>query len=158
MCLRGVSLFSAFSCLFTIFKNKLRLGCILALPTLGQKCIFSELQPKQISNFDLGHPVVSQDLNRKENASSSIILILFRLISGLYLVHDIAQLRYVTGTVSLPLVDTFLSKSFLSNDEQISKCMSVVQNVIEKLALVINLVHFIMYQTQIQSTVNLLFL
>ena len=30
---------------------------ILALPTKGQKCIFSELQPKEISNFNLGHPV-----------------------------------------------------------------------------------------------------
>ena len=30
---------------------------ILALSTWGQKCIFSDLQPKEISNFDLGHPV-----------------------------------------------------------------------------------------------------
>ena len=30
---------------------------ILALPTWGQKCVFSELQPFEIANFDLGHPV-----------------------------------------------------------------------------------------------------
>ena len=31
---------------------------ILALPTCGQKFILSELQPFEIANFDLGHPVV----------------------------------------------------------------------------------------------------
>ena len=65
MCLGGVSLFSVFSCLFTIFSCLFTIfqikltppKHILALPIQGQKCIFSELQPKQISNFDLGHPV-----------------------------------------------------------------------------------------------------
>ena len=72
MCLRGVSLFSVFSCLFTIFSCLFTIfSClftifqikltppkhILALPIQGQICISFELQPKQISNFDLGHPV-----------------------------------------------------------------------------------------------------
>ena len=30
---------------------------ILALPTWGQKCIFSESLPIELANFDLGHPV-----------------------------------------------------------------------------------------------------
>ena len=38
-------------------KNWTPLKRILALPTWGQKCIVSELKPKDISNFDLGHPV-----------------------------------------------------------------------------------------------------
>ena len=32
----------------------------MALPTWGQKCIVLELEPKDISNFDLGHPVLIQ--------------------------------------------------------------------------------------------------
>ena len=36
---------------------------ILALPSWGQKCIFSELQPFEIANFDLGHPVVWHKLS-----------------------------------------------------------------------------------------------
>ena len=31
---------------------------ILALPTWGKKCVFSELKPFELANFDLGHPVV----------------------------------------------------------------------------------------------------
>ena len=39
-------------------KNKCRpLKHILALPTWGQKCVFSELWPFELANFDLGHPV-----------------------------------------------------------------------------------------------------
>ena len=30
---------------------------ILALPTWAQKCISKELQPFELANFDLGHPV-----------------------------------------------------------------------------------------------------
>ena len=30
---------------------------ILAVPTWGQKCVFSQLQPFELANFDLGHPV-----------------------------------------------------------------------------------------------------
>ena len=45
--------------MFTICQNNWTLlKRILALPTWGQKCIVSELYPKDISNFDLGHPVV----------------------------------------------------------------------------------------------------
>ena len=32
---------------------------ILALPTWGQRCIFSELWQFEIANFDLGHPVLT---------------------------------------------------------------------------------------------------
>ena len=39
-------------------KNCRPLKRILTLPTWGQKCIVSELYPKDISNFDLGHPVI----------------------------------------------------------------------------------------------------
>ena len=43
-----------------IFKNWKKLPPlkrILALSTWGQKCLVSELQPFEIRNFDLGHPV-----------------------------------------------------------------------------------------------------
>ena len=43
-----------------IFENLKKLPPlkhILALPIWGHKCIFSELQPFEIANFDLGHPV-----------------------------------------------------------------------------------------------------
>ena len=44
MCFGGLHLFSFFSCLFTIFKNKWRpQKHILALPTWGHKCIFIKL-------------------------------------------------------------------------------------------------------------------
>ena len=70
MYLGGVSLFWFFSCLFTIFQNKLiPPKRILALPTWCQKCIFSELQPKEISNFDLGHPVIDTVFCEKCGAS-----------------------------------------------------------------------------------------
>ena len=39
---------------------------ILALPTYGQKCIFPELHPKNISNFDLGHPVFEKSTHSHE--------------------------------------------------------------------------------------------
>ena len=41
-------------------KNCTPLKRILALPTWGQKCIVLELQLKDISNFDLGHPVSNE--------------------------------------------------------------------------------------------------
>ena len=50
-----------FSCLFT--KNLINcivVKRILALPTQGQKCILSELQPFEVATFDLGHPVRQQ--------------------------------------------------------------------------------------------------
>ena len=40
---------------------------ILALPTWGQKCIFTELQPFEIANFDLGHPVFLQSKRKYLN-------------------------------------------------------------------------------------------
>ena len=65
MCFEGLSLFwffsclfTIFSCLFTIFQNKLRpFKRTLALPTWGQKSIFSELWSFEVANFDLGHSV-----------------------------------------------------------------------------------------------------
>ena len=44
----------------TIFYHKKLplLKHIFALPTWGQKCTQTELQPFEIGNFDLGHPVV----------------------------------------------------------------------------------------------------
>ena len=52
------NLFTIFSCLLTIFqKNLPPLKHILALPTWGQKSTQTELQPFEIGNFDLGHPV-----------------------------------------------------------------------------------------------------
>ena len=60
MCFGGLHLF------FKIVNKQLKTEnkCrppkyILALPTWGQKCIFSELQPFELANFDLGHPVPS---------------------------------------------------------------------------------------------------
>ena len=32
---------------------------ILALSSYGQKCIFPELQPFELANFDSGHPAVN---------------------------------------------------------------------------------------------------
>ena len=40
-----------------IIKKLSPLKCILALLTLGQKSLISELQPFEKGNFDLGHPV-----------------------------------------------------------------------------------------------------
>ena len=37
---------------------------IFALPTWGQKCKQTELQPFEIGNFDLGHLVVEEQLER----------------------------------------------------------------------------------------------
>ena len=59
MFLRGGSFFSIFEKLFTFFKKLLPFKHILALPTWGQKCLFSELQPIEIKNFDWGHPVLT---------------------------------------------------------------------------------------------------
>ena len=44
----------------TIFCHKKvsLLKHIFALPTWGQKCKQTELQPFEIGNFDLGHPVI----------------------------------------------------------------------------------------------------
>ena len=39
---------------------------ILALPTQGQKCILSELQPFEVATFDLGHPVDYSNNNEKQ--------------------------------------------------------------------------------------------
>ena len=59
MCFWGLSLCSYFSCLFTIFQLlKTYLGLskhILALPILGQKCIFSELWPFELAFIHLSH-------------------------------------------------------------------------------------------------------
>ena len=35
------------------------LKSILALPTWGRKCFLSEAEPFEIPDFDLGHPVIS---------------------------------------------------------------------------------------------------
>ena len=53
--------------MFTIFQKKLPpLKRILALPAWGQKCLILEVQPFEIKNFDLGHPVLrgGGNLNR----------------------------------------------------------------------------------------------
>ena len=53
-----------FQLFVNIFKKKETTASqhILALPTWGQKCLVSELQPLAKSNFDLGHPVEVQKL------------------------------------------------------------------------------------------------
>ena len=66
MYFRAVNFFSIFqnlffilsSCVFTILKKTDSLQTFFTLPTQSQKCILLESQPKQISNFDLGHPVI----------------------------------------------------------------------------------------------------
>ena len=66
MCLRGGSFFSKIvnkqlKIVNKISKNEKKLTPlkrILALPTLGQKCIVLEVQPFEITDFDLGYPVL----------------------------------------------------------------------------------------------------
>ena len=78
MCLGGVSL------IWKIVNKQLKnqdklipLKHILALPTYGQKCLFSELQSKQISNFDLGHSVDPSGLISDNFAKSYFWTIMF---------------------------------------------------------------------------------
>ena len=66
MCLGGVSLFlkivnKQLKIVNKQLKNQNKLKPskhILALTTWGQKRLFTELQPFELENFDLGHPVV----------------------------------------------------------------------------------------------------
>ena len=58
MCFGGLSLFLKIVNKQLKKQNKLTpLKRILALQTWDQKCISRELQPFELANFDLGHPV-----------------------------------------------------------------------------------------------------
>ena len=69
MRLRGGSFFNVqkFVYIFQLFvhnfpKKILPLKCILPLPMQGQKYMVLEVQPFEIKNFDLGHPVIWKHL------------------------------------------------------------------------------------------------
>ena len=58
---------------------------ILALLTQHQKCIFSELQSKQISNFDLGHPVLLVPVKKFDRSGNICRFTLVKLPSSSFL-------------------------------------------------------------------------
>ena len=51
--------------IFENWKKLPPLKLILALPTKGQKCILSDLQPFEVATFDLGHPVMPSKLSNQ---------------------------------------------------------------------------------------------
>ena len=101
------------------FQKKLSpLKRILALPTWGQKCLIPELQPFEIKNFDLGHPVLV-------NLYKSVLLS-FRM--GLKCKHN--KLEYLAGLQSRHSIISFFfikSRSYCKFKQKIldMQCFNV---------------------------------
>ena len=61
VCLGGLSLLLKIVNTHLTNENKFRLlKHILALSIWSQKCVFSQLQPLDLTNFDLDHPVITK--------------------------------------------------------------------------------------------------
>ena len=86
---------------------------ILALPTWGQKCIFTLLQPFELANFDLGHPVHvwsrAQLQGRQEGTCRPNILRLFEL----WLDLNLWSIAIICNHTMIPTFMKSNSKSFV---------------------------------------------
>ena len=122
MGLRSGGFFSVFSCLFTIFsclftiskKNPPLLKHILALPMVGQICLFYELQPFDIATFDLGHPV---------KFKKNVVALLFRRFNQWSLSFILSEKLCTSHWKIMPRLFHFLQKILENCKCTTSKCL-----------------------------------